>query len=286
MGRKGRSVTISLSDEDKAQLEILALEYDMTWGDRANISKLIEAIARKTLKIANNHDWTIERIEMLNRARMLFADKGEIQDAIALAELLKSRGELTIPLRREIETFLERDIRPWRVQIERYINRQQPFQLSYQDAAENLWQFTVHYAKIVPRDDREYLDCWCVETSGSKDLPELAHNRTLRLDRITEADVTKVKTSWRDSLDTIEVQLHLYGGLVPAYRSKQGRDIEVEKISLSPPILKVTRRITSTFWFERAILPYGADCEVIEPAAVREKVGAIARGMSQRYQPN
>ena len=283
MGRKGRSITISLEEKDKVQLEALALEYDMTWGDRANISKLIEAIARKTLKLANNHDWPMPRIEALNKARIALEDKGEVQDAILIAELLRDRGELSIPMRREIENFLERDVRPWRVQVERYIKRGQPFQLSYQDAAENLWQFTVHYAEIVPRDDREYLDCWCVETEGSKDLPELAHNRTLRLDRITEADVTKVKASWRDRLDAVDVEMHLYGGLVPAYRSKQGADINVEKISTSPPVLKVTRRITSTFWFQRAILPYGADCEVIGPPAVREMVGDIAIAMSQRY---
>lgn len=284
MGRKGRSITISLKEKDKAQLEALALEYGMTWGDRANISKLIEAIARKTLKIASNHDWTKARITALNGARIALEDKGKIQDAILIAKLLQDRSELTIPMRREIDSFLGRqDVRSWRVQIERYINRGQPFQLSYQDAAENLWQFTVHYAEIVPRDDREYLDCWCVETEGSKDLPELAHNRTLRLDRITEADVTKVKANWRDRLDAVDVDMHLYGGLVPAYRSKQGQDIAVEKVSVDPPVLKVTRRITSTFWFQRAILPYGADCEVMGPPAVREMLGAIAHKMAIRY---
>ncbi|MEO1387145.1 MAG: WYL domain-containing protein [Cyanobacteria bacterium J06634_6] len=284
MGRKGRSVTLSLSDGDKAQLEQLALDFDMTWGDRANISKLIEAIARKTLTIAKNHDWTTERIEALSQARMLLVDKGKIQDAIAIAKLLISRSELTIPMRREIEKFLDRDIRPWRVQVERFINRQQPFRLSYQDAAENLWQFTVHYAKIVPREEREYLECWCVETTGSKDLPEFEHNRTLRLDRITEAAVSAVKASWRDGLDAMEVEMRLYGGLAAGYRSKQGRDILVEWQSEPPQTLKVVRRITSTFWFERAILRYGADCEVVGPTAVREKMGAIARSMAQRYQ--
>lgn len=283
MGRKGRSVTISLSDEDKGRLEQLALEYDMTWGDRANISKLIEAIARKTLKLAANHDWTVERIEALNQARMLLQDEGKMQEAIAIAELLQGRTELTIPLRREIENFLARDVRSWRVEIERFISRQQPFQLSYQDAAENLWQFTVHYAKIVPRDEREYLDCWCVEPSGNKDLPEFAHNRTLRLDRITEAAVVRVQASWRDGLDAMEVEMHLYGGLALAYRSKQHSDLYVGWLNESSKTLKVIRRITSSFWFVRDILPYGADCEIVGPARLREKVGAIAHEMAQRY---
>jgi WYL domain len=283
MGRKGRSITLSLADEDKAQLEAIALEYGMTWGDRANISKLIEAIARRTLKIAPNHDWAPERIVLLDKARKLLVDNGEIQEAIALAKLLCDRTELTIPQRHELERFLARDIRPWRIEIERYINRQQPFRLAYQDAADHLWRFTVYHARIVPRGDREYLDCWCEETEGSADLPQLAHNRTLRLDRITEAAVSSVAGTWRPDLDTLEVVLHLYEGLAVAYHTKQGRDITVEWLSDPPQTRRVVRQITSLFWFMRDILPYGADCEVMGPAPLREKVGAIAQQMYQRY---
>jgi hypothetical protein len=283
MSRKGQSITLSISERDKANLEALALEYGMTWGDRPNISELIKAIARRHLKIAPNHDWAPERIVLLDKARKLLVDNGEIQEAIALAKLLCDRTELTIPQRQELERFLARDIRPWRVEIERYINRQQPFRLAYQDAADRLWQFTVYHARIVPRGDREYLDCWCEETEGSADLPQLAHNRTLRLDRITEAAVSSVAGSWRPDLDTLEVTLHLYGGLAIAYHTKQARDITVEWLDESFQTRQVIRQITSFFWFTRDILPYGADCEVMGPVELREKVGAIAQQMYQRY---
>jgi hypothetical protein len=283
MSRKGQSITLSISERDKANLEALALEYGMTWGDRPNISKLIEAIARRHLKIAPNHDWAPERITLLDKARKLLVDNGEIQEAIALAKLLCDRTELTIPQRQELERFLERDIRPWRVEIERYINRNQPFRLAYQDAADRLWQFTVYHAQIVPRGDREYLDCWCEEIEGSADLPQLAHNRTLRLDRITEAAVSSVAGSWRPDLDTMEVTLHLYGGLAIAYHTKQGRDVTVDWLDDAFQTRQVVRQITSLFWFMRDILPYGADCEVIEPVELREKVSAIAQQMYQRY---
>lgn len=46
MSRKGQSITLSISERDKAALEKLAREFGMTWGDRPNISKLVEAIAR------------------------------------------------------------------------------------------------------------------------------------------------------------------------------------------------------------------------------------------------
>lgn len=282
MGRKGRSVTLSLSDEDKERLEAIALHYDMTWGDRANISKLIEAIARQKLKIAPNHDWSVERISLLDRARKLLVDAGKMEDARAIAELLRSRTELTIPLRQQLEQFLERDVRPWRLQVERYISRNQPFQLSYQDAADNLFQFTIHHARIVPRNERQYLDCWCEEIGNSTDLPDLAHNRTLRLDRIIDATVTPTKANWRKDLATVEVEMLLYGGLVFNY-TRKGRDSSVERLEDQPQTLRVLRNITSSFWFMRDILPYGADCEVIRPVELREKVGAIAQQMYQRY---
>jgi hypothetical protein len=67
MGRKGLSITLSIREQDKAELERLAQEFGMTWGSRLNISKLIEAIARRQLLIAPNHDWSNDRINILNQ---------------------------------------------------------------------------------------------------------------------------------------------------------------------------------------------------------------------------
>lgn len=99
MGRRGQSVTLSVSESDKAHLEALALEFGITWGDRPNISRLVEAIARRRLVIALNHDWTKERITALNRARTALVDAGQIGSAIAIAQLLLERSELTLPLK-------------------------------------------------------------------------------------------------------------------------------------------------------------------------------------------
>ena len=176
MSRKGQSITLSVSEQDKAQLEALALEFGMTWGDRPNISRLVEAIARRQLLIAPNHNWTVERINALNRARTTLIDAGQIEVAVAIAHLLVERSEITIPLRTELEQFIATPVLPWRLQVEQYIRRQQPFRLSYQDAAERIWNFTIRYAEIVTHEDRQYLDCWCEETEGNKDIPELIHN--------------------------------------------------------------------------------------------------------------
>ena len=51
MSRKGKSITLSVSDREKAELETLALEFGCTWGERPNISKLVESIARRQLTL-------------------------------------------------------------------------------------------------------------------------------------------------------------------------------------------------------------------------------------------
>ena len=67
---------------------------------------------------------------------MLLVDAGRVEEAKLLAEWLYDRTELTIPQRQQLSQFLARDVPTWRLQIERYIRREQPFQLSYQDAAD------------------------------------------------------------------------------------------------------------------------------------------------------
>ena len=283
MSRKGQSITLSVSEQDKAQLERLALELGKTWGDRPNISKLIEAIARRQLVIAPNHDWSKERIAALNQARTALIDAGQIEAAVAVAQLLLERSELTLPLRHELEQFMARPASPWRVEIERYIRRQQPFQLSYQDAAERVWQFTIRYAEIATHEERQYLDCWCENTEGNQDLPELRHNWCLRLDRITDAAIAPVKGAWRNGLASLPVEIHLSRGLAFAYRSKTTRDEVNEWLTDSPQVRRVVRQVTHSFWFIREVLRYGQDCEVISPTAIRVRIAEEILAMHQTY---
>jgi WYL domain len=283
MGRKGQSVTLSISDRDKAQLEALALEFGLTWGDRPNISKLIEAIARRQLVIALNHDWTKQRITALNRARAALVDAGQVEAAVAIAQLLLERSELTLPLRTELEQFIAKPALPWRVEIERYILRRQPFQLAYQDAAERVWSFTVRYAEIAAHDDRQYLDCWCEETIDNPDIPELMHNWCLRLDRILDAAVSPISGQWRSGLDTILVELHLLRELAFAYQSKSTLDQVNEWLIDPPQIRRIVRQVSSPFWFTREILRYGKDCEVIAPEQLRHKIKQEVVALYNQY---
>jgi hypothetical protein len=283
MGRRGQSITLSVSESDKAQLEALALEFGMTWGDRPNISRLVEAIARGQLVIALNHDWTGERIAALNRARTALIDAGELEMAVAIAQLLVERSELTIPLRNELEQFIQQPTPLWRLEVERHIRRQQPFQLSYQDAAERVWQFTIHYAELVTHEERQYLDCWCDETEGNQDLPELQHNWCLRLDRITDASVSSIVGQWHPGLAVVLVEIYLFRGLAFAYRSKTNQDEVNEWLTDVPQVRRVVRRVSSTFWFLREILRYGQDCEIISPEPMRDRLKQELGILCRRY---
>jgi hypothetical protein len=283
MSRKGKSITLSVSERDKAELETLALQYGMTWGDRPNISKLVEAIARSQLRIAPNHNWSKPRINALEKARKALMDAGQRDDALAVAHLLLERSELTIPLRQEIERYVANPAPSWRLEVENMIKRQQPFQLAYQDAAERVWQFRIRHAVVDTHNDRQYLDCWCEETEGNRDLPELAHNWCLRFDRITDASITSIAGRWRSGLDTIPVELHLFRGLAFAYESKTARDVVNEWHPELPQVRRVIREVPNTFWLIREILRYGQDCEVIGPDGVRAKVIEEIQALAGRY---
>lgn len=282
MSRKGQSITLSISDQDKAQLEAIALELGMKWGGRANISKLVEAIARRQLLIAPNNDWTESRIKALDRAIDALTDAGNILAAQAIASLLLERSELPIPLRSKIEGFLGNPPPAWRLEIERYIRRQQPFELSYQDAAGRLWSFTVRYAKITTHEERKYLDCWCEETEGNQDVPELVHNWSLRLERIPEAGVVPIKGEWQSSLEQLEVEMHLLGGLAFAYQAKP-EDVTDEWLADRERVRRVVRQVSSTFWFTREVLRYAPDCVVVSPQSVRDLLRQKLRSLSTQY---
>jgi predicted DNA-binding transcriptional regulator YafY len=243
----------------------------MMWGDRPNISKLIEAIAKRKLLIGNNQDWKESRIRALHRCIAALTDIGQVEQAQIIAHLLLERSEVSLPLRQEISNFLENSPPPWRLQIDRYILRQQPFQLAYQDAAERIFNFTVRYAKVIPHEKRQYLDCWCEETTGNSDLPELVHNWSFRLDRITEAAIAEIPGEWRSGLDEIEVEIYLLNNLAFAYQSKP-EDIANDWLPDKQKVRRVVRKVSNSFWFIREIMQYASDCVVMSPENLRDRL--------------
>ncbi|MBD2138580.1 WYL domain-containing protein [Anabaena sp. FACHB-1237] len=282
MSRKGQSITLSVSERDKTQLEAIALQFGMKWGDDPNISKLIKSIAQHELIVSKNNDWQDFRIRALHRCISALTDIGQNEQAEIIANLLLERSELSVPLRKEIEGFLNNSRPSWRLQIDHYILRQQPFQLAYQDALEQVLNFTVRYAKIRPHEKRLYLDCWCKETEGNLDIPELKHNWCFRLDGINEASVTEITQKWLNDLDQIDVEMHLLNKLAFAYQPKP-EDKIVEWIPDQPRVKRVIRRISNTFWFIREIMQYSSDCIVVSPENVRSLIKAKLITLCDNY---
>ncbi|BBC27130.1 WYL domain-containing protein [Pseudanabaena sp. ABRG5-3] len=283
MSRKGESITLSIKERDKANLEAISIELGMTWGDRPNISKLVEAIARKQIQISKNNDWASDRIESLARTYRLLVDYGELEKAQIIAHLLLERSEINNPLRRDIERFLEKPPENWRHTIDRYIKQQQPFCLQYLDAAEYPHEFSIYYAKVTAHDKRLYLDCWCEDIARTDTVSALQHNRSLRLDRIPpEAAIIPIVGKWRSQLDQIHVTFNLSGNLAFAYKPRE-EDIDNTWLDCNPPIRQIIRKISNTFWFYREIMPYAEDCEIIEPEDVREKFKEKVRLLYLKY---
>jgi len=284
MSRKGQSITLSISDRDKAQLEQIAREQGMLWGDRPNISRLVEAIARRELLIGRNNDWSDERIRALQQAIRALLDTGQVDAGETLAKLLLDRSELSIPLRAEIEQLVATPVIPWRQMIDQYIHRHQPFRLTYCDAVDRPWSFTIRHAKVTFREKRQYLECWCEETEGNQDLEDLKHNWPLRLDRIADAALEPVHGQWRDALEEIEVEMHILRGLAFSYQSRP--EDSVNEWMSGQSHRKVIRRVSSTFWFFREILPYGEDCVLIAPDSVRDCFKQKLNNLSRLYNDN
>lgn len=283
MGRRGQSITLSIADKDKEQLEQIATEQGMLWGDRPNISRLVEAIARRELLIGRNNDWSETRIRALHQSIQALTDAGHPESAQIVAQLLSERSELPIPLRSEIERFLETPLAPWRLEIDQYIRRQVPFQLTYRDAADRPWIFTIRHARITPYERRQYLECWCEETEGNQDLPELQHNWVLRLDRIPDAALSAARGQWRPHLDYLEVEMHLLKGLAFAYEAKTA-DVSNEWLGdRHPPVRRVVRRVSSTFWFFREVFRYGEDCIIASPESVHERFKQKLHVLCEQY---
>jgi predicted DNA-binding transcriptional regulator YafY len=185
-----------------------------------------------------------------------------------------------------VERLVDNPPPAWRLELDRCILRQQPFQLSYQDAGDQLWQFHLYHAAINRHEDRLYLDCWCEETEGSQDIPELEHNRCLRLDRIpSDSLIIPIPNGkWRTQLDSVLAEFHLFDGLARSYRTKTDIDIANELLSIDPPVRQITRQITSTFWFFREILRYGEDCLLVSPEKVRKRFQQKLQRLYRRYE--
>ncbi|NJN61045.1 MAG: WYL domain-containing protein [Coleofasciculaceae cyanobacterium RL_1_1] len=290
MTRKGQAITLSLGIQDKQSLEELARKFGQVWGDKPNISKLVQAIAQRDLAIEPNFKWQPAEQEALNNARKVLADLGQTDIALKIADLLLNRGEVEhLGIHGELKAFIQAQSVPWRIKVTELIERKQPFRLSkYVDAIGQVWTFDVHYAELVRHEGREYLDCWCPSSEGNQDVLPLQHNWCFRLDRYQGSAIRPLPkpARWRGDFDRIDVEFHCYGRLAHSY-SESKHDVNDRREYcdwVDDNTYRVVRSIYNTYWLNRELRMHGENCEIIAPTVVRSHFYKALQTMFQRYQ--
>lgn len=282
MSRRKEAITLSIPIGTKAELEAIADRLGARWGQSPSISRLLAGLASGQYLIGRAGDEPALAIDdvqttVLKRAAEHLIDLGDFEGAKFIRTLLLSHGNLREPLRRSLLEQAAKVLQAWRPEIEDYQERGQPFYLLYTNGQGQDEAFTVRFSRIVFHEKRHYLQAWCDEVEGGSDLPELRHNRCFRFDRIRS--VGPASGEWRGELGAIAVELRLTGGLVRAYESK-GDDLSDE---IREGDRYVRRLVHNVFWLFREILPYGAQCELLGPIALRRQFGAQVSAIGQLY---
>ncbi len=273
---------LSLKDEYREDLEQLIRKLGFTRGSGVNISGFIEAIACGELPL---EPWSQSRQQTLLMVVWMLRDAGNNAAMQELTAILLERPELNEPIRAQLESYKASILSDWKGKIQKLIDNQTPFVLSYADATGEVLIYDIRYAVIVPRERHQYLDAWIESPDDSRDLPELAHNRSFRFDRIANAGVAPLTGTWRtQGLDTASVEFKLMGRLAHAYEPRSGDTEDRWQGNADVPTRGIRRNITNTFWFIREVLPYGKDCVVIAPAQVRDRVALELKAALSNYE--
>ncbi len=279
MARKKETLTLSVPPGTKEKLEDIARRLDIKWGDNPSASGLVAAIAQNEVQVSRNRlTLNAKQIKALRQASKALLDAGQVEDAEILITLLLDQENLEAPLRQALLQQMNQPLQSARNQVDEYIRNQQPFRLSYKNSQDQELEFTVRYAEVRLYEKRFYLQIWCEETEDSRDLPELRHNRCLRLDRIN--GILPIEGEWRGSLDSIKVYLHFKRWLANAYEPKP-EDVENEFLG---EIRQVVRQVVNPFWLIREVFRYGQDCEIVAPDSVREQFKQELTKLYEVYQ--
>ena len=282
MPRKKDTITLSIPPGTKEKLEEIARHFDISWGKEPSISGLIVAIAEQTLEVGKPFTLDSNQVNALQRAIKALNDAGRIGEAQTVLALLLERGNLEPPLRQSLMKQISQSTQGWRIQIEDWRKKQQPFYILYRNSQGQELEYTIRYAEPRSFDNRFYLLIWCEETHDVEneipELPELWHNRTLTYDRIQSA--VPINGNWRGQLDYIEVYLHFQGCLKKSY---QPTDDDVDD-QIIGDVRQVVRRVANHFWLIREVARYWDECVIVSPESMRDRLKHKLRTLCQLYE--
>jgi predicted DNA-binding transcriptional regulator YafY len=277
MPRQKETLTLSVPPGTKERLEAIALRFNITWGKSPSPSGLVTKIAQQELEVGQSFKLTDSQVQSLRQAIRELVDTGHIEEAKSVITLLIDRGDLEAPLRQDLIRQVSQSMEGWRIQVDQFIEQKQPFHVVYQNSQKETQEYSVRYAEVIFYEKRYYLQVWCEQTEDSQDLPELKHNRCLRLDRIQA--LFPISGAWRNSCDSIKVQINFYNWLIKAYEP-QPDDLQNEVVN---SVRQVTRRVVNPFWLIRELRRYGVDCVIVSPDAVRDRFKQDLVAMLEQY---
>ena len=265
MARKKETITLSIPSGTKEQLEAIALRLGIKWGKSPSVSGLLVAIAQQKIELGEPFTLNSVQVQSLNKAVKFLNDSGEVEAAQIVIALLLDKANLEAPFRQKLLEQVSQTAEAWRLRVNQLIADRQPFRLFYQSGKDKVSEFTARSAKIRLYDKRLYLEIWC-DDADSREIPELAHNRCLRLDKIV--NLLPANETWRETIDYLEVHLHFFRGLAGNYEAKDDEDVVNEMVG---DVRHVVKRISSRFWLFRDVHRYGKDCEIVSPQNVRDR---------------
>lgn len=278
MPRKKETLTLSVPPGAREQLDRIAQQLGFFWGKSPSPSALVAAIADGTVKVNLEEVIKSGQVNALRQAVDDLIDAGHIEEAKIVITLLLEQGELEAPLRQKLLRQVSQPLKGFRAEIEELISEQQPFRLIYRRPKGEIQEFVACYAEVIFYEKRFYLQIWAPDVPDSSDIPELVHNRCLRLDRIE--GILPVSGTWRGSFDAVNVDMKLFGGLAKAYEPKP-EDIEDDG---GTEERNITRKVINLFWFLREIRRYTPDCIIVRPDSVSERAIKDHQKTLNRYQ--
>jgi len=282
MPRKKETLTLSVPPGTKEKLDAIARRLGILWGKSPSPSGLVVAIAQQEIQVGRE-TFTLndKQVKALRQATKVLIDAGQIEEAETINTLLLNQGDLEAPLRQALLEQQNQPMQAWRDRIDQLIAMRQPFRLQYRNSQSQDLDFAIRFAEVTFYEKRFYLQVWCEETADAlqenPDLPEVAHNRCLRFDRIK--GIQPISGVWRGEFDSLKVYLHFRGWLANAYEPKP-EDIDNAVLG---DIRQVVRRVVKPFWLIREVRRYGKDCKIVAPDSVRKRVKQELRDLCQLY---
>ena len=180
------------------------------------------------------------------------------------------RGLSDFSTRQELLSIINKYLNKWRILIEEYITRKQPFELLYNEDGKEVI-YDVRFAKIDFYQSRFWLNIWSENVNNNEQVNEkyfleLIHNRCLDFDYIEGVIPQSEGFCWRNGFDYLEVELEFSNSLVEGYQTNSNDVNEV----MNKKFRRITRKVYNPSLLINELIKYGVDCKIVAPKKLQD----------------